>query len=297
MLHGKGVHRTVSQALGALPAVVGYGIGRAGLSGGIWTAVRASELVGLRRAAFRELLAEADHIVAVCEWVRDLLIRNHANPRKLTLSRQGLREGVARSRQVGHPGGNIRIAFLGRVARVKGIHLLLEAMSRVAAPGLTLDIYGVVQDEEGRGLIEKFSRQIAADTRIRFLPALAFDDVIPTLETYDLLAVPSQWLETGPLVVYEAFAAGIPVLGSNLGGLAELVAHERNGLLVEPASVDAWAGALRRLVDEPALLDQLRSGIPAVRTMTAVAEEMLNLYAALARPAMLSEPVTSIPTS
>src|SRR6185295_9191239 len=141
MLHGKGVHRTVSQALGALPAVVGYGIGRAGLSGGIWTAVRASELVGLRRAAFRELLAEADHIVAVCEWVRDLLIRNHANPRKLTLSRQGLREGVARFRQVGRPGGNIRIAFLGRVARVKGIHLLLEAMSRVAAPGLTLDIY------------------------------------------------------------------------------------------------------------------------------------------------------------
>jgi glycosyltransferase involved in cell wall biosynthesis len=89
---------------------------------------------------------------------------------------------------------------------------------------------------------------------------------------------PSQGLETGPLVVYEAFAAGTPVVGSNLGGIAELIRHEENGLLVEPASRPAWAGALRRLVENPQLLEQLRRGIGPVRTMRDVAGEMAPVY-------------------
>ena len=52
------------------------------------------------------------------------------------------------------------------------------------------------------------------------------------LSRIDVLAVPSQWLETGPLVVLEAFAAGTPVIGSDLGGIRELVSDGRDGLLV-----------------------------------------------------------------
>ena len=45
------------------------------------------------------------------------------------------------------------------------------------------------------------------------------------MANFDLLAVPSQWMETGPIVVLEAHAVGTPVLGANLGGIAELVHH------------------------------------------------------------------------
>ncbi len=98
------------------------------------------------------------------------------------------------------------------------------------------------------------------------------------LRDYDLLVVPSQWLETGPLVVLEAFAAGIPVLGSRLGGIAELVKDGENGILVEADSVAAWAAALNRLSRESELLRRLRSGVRPPRTMADVAEEMLALY-------------------
>ena len=285
MLEGKGVNLAVSRVLGGIPPAVGERIGKAGLAGGVWTALRASELIELRRGAFRALLSEADHLVAVCEWVRDLLLRNHADPAKLTLSRQGLREPVqSMEPRPRNRNGEIRIAFLGRVSPVKGIGILLDAMGRVSDARLKLDVYGVVQDEEGRRLLETFSRRRPADRRIRFLPAVAAGDVVPALAAYDLLAVPSQWLETGPLVVYEAFAAGVPVLGSRLGGIAELVEHQRNGLLVEPASTEAWARALRRLLEEPGLLARLRSGVPLVRNMRTAAEEMEAIYAGLPRP-------------
>ena len=67
-------------------------------------------------------------------------------------------------------------------------------------------------------------RRIASnDHRVRFLDAIPLGEIVSVLAQYDILVVPSQWLETGPLVVYEAFSAGIPVLGSRLGGIAELV--------------------------------------------------------------------------
>ncbi len=74
------------------------------------------------------------------------------------------------------------------------------------------------------------------------------------MQRYDVLAVPSQWLETGPLVVMEAFAAGVPVLGSNLGGIGELVTSGVDGLLVEPASIVAWRTALEALCRDRELL-------------------------------------------
>jgi len=95
---------------------------------------------------------------------------------------------------------------------------------------------------------------------------------------YDLVAVPSLWLETGPLVVLEAFAAGIPVLGSRLGGIAELVRHGVDGWLAEAGDVRAWQRALRHLVNDPSLLTTLRQGIQPVRTTRDVASETLNLY-------------------
>jgi glycosyltransferase involved in cell wall biosynthesis len=98
------------------------------------------------------------------------------------------------------------------------------------------------------------------------------------MKEYDLLAVPSQWLETGPMVVLEAFAASIPVMGSNLGGIAELVQDNVNGILVEASSINAWANELEQLCDHRDNLEQLKSGISPPQMMKVVAEKMNVLY-------------------
>lgn len=282
-LHGNGLPRPAAALLATLPEVVSALPGRAGLSGGMWTAVRMRELVALRQRCARAFLTEADHVVAVCEWVRNVLLRNGVPPEKITLSRQGLCQEDAANSESGKRKAESgtaprRIAFLGRLDPTKGVDVLVRAVRAVPELHLSLDVYGIAQGTAGEGYAAALRKLAEGDARITFLPPVPASQVVQTLRGYDLLAVPSQWLETGPMVVLESFAAGVPVLGSRLGGIAELVQDGVDGVLVEPASVTAWTAALRTLATEPDRHARLRAGIRPPRTMTTVAAEMAVLY-------------------
>lgn len=279
-MHGAGVPKAASWALGCVPSGFGAFLGARDLEGGAWTALRATELSTIRHRAARELFAETDAVIAVCEWVRQTLIRNGVENDKIVLCRQGLRRDLPKG--AGRPkapeSGPLRIAFLGRLDAVKGLSVLIDAIALVPALRLTLDIFGVTQNEGNRRFRETLIERSRGDRRIRFLPPLDAGSIVEKLCEYDAVAVPSQWMESGPLVVYEAFAAGTPVIGSKLGGVAELVQDGVNGLLIEPASRMAWANGLKRLVEEPELLEKLRNGIGPVRTMRHVFSEMQTIY-------------------
>jgi glycosyltransferase involved in cell wall biosynthesis len=150
-----------------------------------------------------------------------------------------------------------------------------------AAPNLPIELTLFALEQEGaHPEYARWLRRLAAsEPRIRIAPPIPNEEVIRTLTRYDALVVPSQWLETGPLVVLEAFAAGIPVIGTRLGGIAELVRDEVDGLLVD-LQVEAWTAVLRRLASERALLARLREGVRPPRTIEVVARETSAVYAA-----------------
>ncbi len=279
-LQGRGVPRLAAYALAALPVAVGGLCGRAGLRGGVWTALRARELTALWQRCTREFLTEADHVVAVCEWVREVLLRNGVPAEKITLSRQGLCQEPQLEATVSAPAKSrvLRVAFLGRLDPTKGVDILVRAVRSAPELRLSVDVYGIAQGEGGRRYEAQLRDLAAGDDRITFHAPVPAQGVVETLRAYDVLAVPSQWLETGPMVVLEAFAAGVPVLGSRLGGLAELVRDDVDGLLVAAADVGAWRVALRRFSTEPGLVSRLRRGIQPPRTMHTAAAEMAALY-------------------
>ena len=105
---------------------------------------------------------------------------------------------------------------------------------------------------------------------------------------YDLVAIPSRWLETGPLVALEAFAAGVPVLGANLGGIAELVRSGIDGLLVQADDAVAWAAAMARVADNPHLVCEMRNRIKAPRSMDAVVDDMAIVYSTVVAASAVS---------
>lgn len=284
-LHAHGVPKPAAWMLGRLPSWAGGRLGAAGFSGGAWTALEMSELIRLRHAAAQGLFKGSTRVIAVCGWVHDLLVRNGVAPEKITLCRQGLAYSAppAVESASNMPALPVRIAFLGRLDRVKGVDVLIEALRTVPDLPVTLDIFAVCQGGLARGLKAALLARIGHDARMRFCDPLAPTEIVPRLRGYHALAVPSRWMETGPMVVYEAFAAGIPVIGSNLGGIAELVEHGTNGLLVEDSSAGSWAGVFRQFVEDRELLPKLRRGIGAVRTMRDVAGEMQPLYEAAIR--------------
>jgi len=281
----------IAYLIGSLPPIFGSWLGRLGLQGGAWTALRMTELLNSSQATVRSFLSEVDHIVAVCQWVKSVLVINGVPEDKITLCRQGsgrkladfkLNNGTPTpARDSSEPRylpARLRLCFFGRLDATKGIHILIKALASIPEASLQLDIYGVAQGEAGK-LYDRTLRQLAnGDERIRFCPPLPPANIIQQMKSYDLLVVTSQCLETGPLVVLEAFEAGLPVVGSRLGGIAELVLDGENGVLVEASSVAAWTETLRRLSVEPDLMDHLRSTVKSPRAMKTVSSEMHSLY-------------------
>jgi len=282
-LQGLGLPRPLSDLVGRMPVVCGNVLGKAHLSGGIWTALRMRFLIQTRHQTLRTFVSEVDHIVVLCQWTLELLKNNGVPFEKMTLSRHGLNRSLPmqpHSELTKKPGTSLplKLIFLGRLDPTKGIDILIKAVTASPQLSLSLDLYFINQGEDNSVYLEQLRNLASYDSRISFHFGKDGKEIAAILPRYDLLVAPSQWLETGPLVVLEAFAAGIPVLGSKLGGIAELVQHEVNGLLVEFNSLQAWRDALRRLCEEKDLLGKLRSGIQPPRQMEEVAREMEALY-------------------
>jgi glycosyltransferase involved in cell wall biosynthesis len=278
-LQGLGMSVYQSKLTGSIPAAIGRGIGVMGLRGKAWTALRMSELVKCRHQAFYDLIAEVDHIVAVCDWVEELLLLNKVPQRKITVYRQGLCHPITPlATMVKDQNAPLKLVFLGRLDRTKGVHLLINALAKISDLPVTLDIYGISQSSERDRYQDELLTLAQTDSRITFKSAISPTNIVPTLIKYDLLVVPSQWLETGPLVILEAFAAGIPILGSRLGGITELVEDGINGILVDAFSVEDWVIAIQDLCLNRIKLDHLRLGISPPSTMGDVAKQMLLIY-------------------
>jgi glycosyltransferase involved in cell wall biosynthesis len=116
---------------------------------------------------------------------------------------------------------------------------------------------------------------------LKLLTPVAPDKVVGVMSGYDMVAVPSRCLETGPLVVLEAFAAGVPVLGADLGGIAELVRSGIDGFLVPPDDATAWAAAIAKFEENPHLVCEMRCRITTPRSMEAVVDDMAAVYSAV----------------
>ena len=97
----------------------------------------------------------------------------------------------------------------------------------------------------------------------------------------DLCVIPSLWPETGPITVLDAFGAGLPVIGSRLGGIMELVRDGVDGLLFDAGDASALQECILRLFHDPVLLKRLRAGIQPNRTMLDVAQDYIELYNSL----------------
>jgi glycosyltransferase involved in cell wall biosynthesis len=279
LLDAHGISAGVGRVVSAVGTVVGGGLEAVGAAGGAFTALRMPGLVRRQHDALRRLFDAVDVMVAPAPWVRDLLLANGVPADRIVLSRHGVAAPLTRTPARNQDDHTLAIAHLGRVDAAKGTRVLLDAMSRCSAAPIELDIYGVSQDDASRSLLERLEAGARSDRRVRFLPPIAHDRVVATLASYDAVAVPSQGLETGPLVVLEAFAAGVPVIGSDLGGIAEKVRHGVDGVLVRPFDSPArWAEVLTKAAADTPSLRALGRNVRSPRTTEAVADEMLSIY-------------------
>jgi glycosyltransferase involved in cell wall biosynthesis len=222
----------------------------------------------------------ADKVVAVCEWLYEALKSNGVPEDKLTLVRQGVPTRIGMPSGGGRELSNVlKVGYLGRADPVKGLDVLVQAFCRVPSEiAAELRIYATVPDPVSTTYLESIRRIARSDARISIERAVSRERVSEVLRGIDVLAVPSQCMETGPLVVMEARQVGVPTIGSRLGGIAELVEHEGNGWLVPHSDIGAWTDTIRRIAADRDKLNRMRCNLKTVRSMRDVAGEMADLY-------------------
>lgn len=139
-----------------------------------------------------------------------------------------------------------RFGFMGQIRATKGLHLLVEAFLSECATEAQLWIAG--RGDEGYEL--ELRRRTGDSGAVRWLGFVRPEQL---LEEIDVLVVPSVWADTAPLVVLEAARRGVAVLGSNRGGIPELIPPDI-GWIFDPVDVAALRQALRRCLESaPAL--------------------------------------------
>lgn len=279
-LQSHGIPQWAGAVLQGIPWQLVDKITAAGLRGRLATGLQISRLTEQSHTQFHSFIHQFDCIVGVCQWADDVLAANGVPKSRRVLCRQGYagpsailpRTESGVSRESRPP---LRIAYFGRLDPMKGIDIVVEALQRIPNAPIQLDVFAI--DQPGQGA---YASRIgnAADGRTVFRNKLPADAVVAEMASYDLIAVPSRCLETGPLVVYEAFAAGVPVLGTRLGGIAELVSDGVDGVLIEDSNPANWADAISILAQDSGRLAQLRRGVRPPRSMDQVAAEMARHY-------------------
>jgi glycosyltransferase involved in cell wall biosynthesis len=142
------------------------------------------------------------------------------------------------------------LLFVGRLAAVKGVPVLIEALAAVRPlrPGLRLTLIG---DGPDRRMLEALAREAGIGDAVEFVGYRSQAEVAATLATVDALVLPS-FAEGLPVVLMEAMAAGVPVIATRVAGVPELVREGVHGLLVPPGDTGALAQAVLDLTGDPA---------------------------------------------
>ncbi|GEP56563.1 glycosyltransferase [Reyranella soli] len=244
---------------------------------------RASALFSLRANAGRKarklhvMAALSKRIVAPSQWVRAALAANAIPLHKIVVSAQAASETFSQraARRRGDD-NEVVIGFLGRLVVEKGPDLVIRAMGHVSQDlPVRLRVAGTGEELT----YERRIRRLAArDPRIELVGLVEHEQVAQFLESIDVLAVPSRYMETGPLVVQEAQALGIPVMGANLGGIAERVRDGIDGWLLPFDDARAWAAAIVEAVSDRGKLAKLSQNMQRNRTVADVAADMASLY-------------------
>jgi len=219
------------------------------------------QLISLEGALFRR--AAYLHAISrdILRVVQQQYGRTYTDAFVIPLGRRDHRGEVRRRR-----GENkrLRVLFVSRLERRKGVDVLLPVIARLVRKYAHVDFVLAGKDTENTELGETytavFRREFAGDpevmSRVTFTGWLSDEALMQAYADADVFCLPARYESLG-LVVIEAMAFGLPVVASGVGGLVEIVEPERSGLLVPVEDEVALEAALGRLVEDEALRRRL----------------------------------------
>jgi len=220
---------------------------------------------------FRFESLELDHLLTNSDVLKKQYVENGFPAEAITVIPRGLAcSDIAEELAPLTYGREMRLLYVGRLTEVKGVHIAIEAVARLAQETrletVLLDIVG-----SGEAGYEERLRQMVASlglgSNVCFRGHLPHRDLMASYRQYHALLFPAIWVEPFGGVVVEAMAQGVCVIASDQGGPAEHISHGENGLLVPVEDPGALAQAVTSLIESPEHTWQMRqAAIETVRS-------------------------------
>ncbi|WP_338788137.1 glycosyltransferase family 4 protein [Metabacillus sp. FJAT-53654] len=146
----------------------------------------------------------------------------------------------------------IKFLYMGRIEKAKGINKILEEISEIK--DVELYIAGKVKDDE----IKRNIQEGKYPTNIKFLGFINPKEIIPKI---DVMLVPSLWHEPFGRVIIEAYSYGKTVIGTNLGGIPELIVQGQTGFIYNPKESDSLKNIIKGIISNPDLLKSISNNL------------------------------------
>jgi glycosyltransferase involved in cell wall biosynthesis len=216
-----------------------------------------------RLASARRVFEDIDLFVAPSSSIADEYSLLGVDRTKIVVSDYGFASAITGRRRTGGD-GVVRFGYVGTIIWHKGVHMILEAVRDLPADAYEVHVFG---DPQVSPEYVAHLRARADGLPITFRGPFTRESMADVYADIDVLVVPSLWLENSPLVIHEAYMAGVPVVGARIGGVPGLVAEGVNGWLYRHDSHDDLARALREVLDRPDRIAEFRQRLPAVKSI------------------------------
>lgn len=201
----------------------------------------------LQRRAFRQF----DAVVAVSRPLAEALVREGVPRGRVHEIRNAWDDAVAfqdRSaacRELGVPNDGFRLGWVGRVSQEKGPDVMLQALALLGDPAVRLSMVG---DGPERDVLQRRGEALGIAARVTWHGTVA--EAAPLFRAFDVFVLSSR-TEGTPMALFEAMAAGVPVVATAVGGVPEVISRAE-AILVRPDDPTRLADAIREALSDPA---------------------------------------------
>ncbi|MBK9249242.1 MAG: glycosyltransferase [Ignavibacteria bacterium] len=235
----------------------------------------------LRQQKTRELLTSTiDYTFAVSSRQRELLTEFAGDTTRITTVNQ-VPESTDydkipdRKESTKRP---LKFGFIGGIMALKGVHVLAQVAQHFTPESAEFHIYGTGL-KEYKDLLKKIDRK----GHLKFHGKYVNSDLPEIAKNLDAIILPSMWEDCAPLVIVEALALGLPVIGSRIGGFTDFIEDGVNGRLYNHNSLQELTTIIVEVIENPSLLDVWRKNIVIPYTFTDFVNFISQFYEKLAR--------------
>lgn len=237
------------------------------------------EMLENYHAYIHNILESVDRLITPSKFMKEIYVRYGITKSKITVVENGLDHELFKNMSPKRS-PMTRFGYIGSVLPSKGIHILIDAFKRIGGSDLSLHIWGEVLPFHKD---TNYGHRLAVLTKgwesaIQFHGRYENEDLPEILSNLDVLIVPSIWYEAFCLTLREAFLAGVPVIASNFGAMAEAIENGETGLLFNVGDSVDLSEKMKMLMDNPALRNKLADSPKKVATMTDNVQGLKKVY-------------------